>query len=65
MSGIECERLPDVPVIVRVYVPERAGLVALIVSTDEPPSDTVVGLSEAETRCGIPLTLKETVPVKP
>ena len=65
VSGIECERLPDLPVIVIVWVPELACFGTLIVRTDEPPPDTVAGFSDAETPFGVPLTLRETVPLKP
>ena len=57
--------MPDLPVIVKVYVPDRAGFVALIVSMEDPAPDTVVGLRDAETRCGVPLTDSETGPVNP
>src|SRR5256885_15203101 len=63
--GIECERLPDVPVIINVYVPERAGFAALIVSTEDAVPDTIAGLTEAETRRGVPLTESETGPANP
>src|SRR5579859_7318622 len=65
VSGIECTKFTDVPVMVRLSVPERAGLLARIVRTAEPEPDTVVGFQDAETRAGTPLTLSETVPEKP
>src|SRR6266481_3157126 len=36
-----------------------------MVSWDEPEPDTVDGFQEAEVRCGKPLRLRETVPLKP
>lgn len=46
-------------------MPERAGLFARIVKTAEPEPDTVAGFQDTLTRPGTPLTLSETVPVKP
>ena len=40
-------------------------MVTLIVSVEEPAPDTVVGLSDAETREGTPPTLSDTAPVNP
>ena len=44
---------------------ERAGFAALIVSTEDAVPDTIAGLTEAETRCGVPLTDSETCPANP
>lgn len=65
VSGIECVRLPDVPAIVMLYVPGFTGLFTRIVSPEEPDPLTVVELHDAEARCGIPLTVRVTGPVKP
>ena len=46
-------------------MPDRARLVGLMVSTEEPEPLTVDGFHEAEVRCGKPLRLRETVPVNP
>jgi len=56
--------LPDVPVIVRLYVPVRALLFTWILRTEEPEPVTVGGFQDADVRAGKPLTLKDTVPVK-
>jgi hypothetical protein len=65
VRGTEWARLPLIPVIVRLYVPERAGLFTRMVMSEEPERDTVDGLQEAEVRGGKPLRLSKTVPVKP
>lgn len=65
VSGIEWTRLPDVPVIVRVLVPVRAGLFTRMVKADELGPVTMDGFQDAEVRAGKPLTLRETVPAKP
>lgn len=57
--------MPYVPVIVRLYVPLLAGLFTRMVSTEEPEPVTVDGFQDADVRAGKPLTLRETVPVKP
>lgn len=46
-------------------MPLRAGLFARMVSTEEPEPVTVDGFQDADVRAGKPLTLRETVPVKP
>lgn len=46
-------------------MPGRAGLFTRTVKTAEPEPDTVAGFQDALTRPGTPLTLSETVPVKP
>jgi len=56
--------LPDVPVIVRLYVPVRALLFTWILRTEDPEPVTVDGFQDADVRAGKPLTLKDTVPVK-
>lgn len=56
--------MPDVPVIVRLYVPVRALLFTWILRTEDPEPVTVDGFQDADVRAGKPLTLKDTVPVK-
>jgi hypothetical protein len=58
-------KLPLFAVIVTALVPVGVFLAAEIVSVVLPDPVTVDGLNEAVARCGNPLTLKLTCPVKP
>jgi hypothetical protein len=61
----ECDRLPSVPVIVRVYVPVGVVVAVETVSVECPEVETDAGLKLAVAPVGKPLTLRFTVPVKP
>jgi hypothetical protein len=58
-------KLPLVAVIVTALVPVGEFFAAVIVSVVLPVPFTVSGLNEAVVRCGRPLTLKLTTPLKP
>ena len=64
VTVVECDRLPLVPVIARVYV--LVGVVDAVetVSVEFPESATDAGLKLAVAPVGNPLTLRFTVPVK-
>lgn len=53
------------PVIVKLYVPDLAGLFTRTVRTEESDPDKVDGFHDEEVREGKPPTLRVTVPVKP
>jgi hypothetical protein len=60
-----CDRVPLVPVIVRVYVPAGVVVAVETVSVELPELLTDIGLKLAVAPVGNPLTLKVAVPVKP
>jgi hypothetical protein len=61
----ECDRLPLVPEIVRMYVPVGVVIAVEIVSVEFPEVATDVGLKFAVAPVGNPLTLRFTVLVNP
>lgn len=61
--AVVAERLPDVPVIVRVDVPGAAELLAVKVSVLLPVAG--LGEKEAVTPLGSPETERSTLPLKP
>jgi hypothetical protein len=61
---VECETVPLVPVIVKLYVPEGTFLFVLMFSVELPVPVTVDGEKLALARLGRPVTLKDTAPVK-
>jgi hypothetical protein len=65
VTVVECDRLPLVPEIVRVYVPGGVVVAVETVSVEFPESVTDVGLKFAVAPVRNPLTLRFTVPVKP
>ena len=62
---IECDRLPLVPVIVNLMVPEVALHVPVTCNVDVPDPVTDVGLKLAVIPEGSPLMLRATAPVNP
>lgn len=66
VTVVECESVPDVPVIVSVYVPAAVAAVVLTVRVELPePPATDAGAKLALAPAGSPLALRLTVPVKP
>ena len=61
----ECDKLPLVPVIVKVYVPVGVVLAVEMLSVEEPEPPIEAGLKLAEAPLGNPLTPRLTVAVKP
>ena len=59
------ERLPLVPVMVRVLVPAGVELAVAMVNVDEPRELTEAGTKVAEAPAGSPLAVKATLPLKP
>ena len=60
-----CDKLPLVPVIVRVLEPFGVEPAVVTVSVEEPDPLIDVGLKLAVVLAGRPLALRPTVPVKP
>ena len=65
MTVAECDKLPSVPVIVRVYVPVGVVVAVETVSVELPEVVTDAGLKLAAAPLGKPVTLRFTVSVKP
>jgi hypothetical protein len=65
VTVVECTKLPLVPVMVRVKVPD--GVVALVVTDklDDPEPVTDAGLNDAPAPVGNPLTVKPTLLLNP
>ena len=61
----ECDKLPSVPVIVSVYVPDGVVVDVETFSAEFPEPETDVGLKLAVAPLGKLPTLRFTVPVKP
>ena len=65
VTAVECTRLPLVPVMVSVKVPDGVVVLVLTDIVDEPEPVTEVGLKLALAPAGNPLTLKVTLLAKP
>jgi hypothetical protein len=65
VTVVECNSVPLVPVIVRVYVPIGIVVAVETVSVELPEPVTDVGLKIPVAPVGSPLTLRLTMPVKP
>ncbi len=65
VTVVECTRLPLVPVIVKVNVPDGVDVLVVTDMVEEPEPATEAGLKLALAPAGKPLALKLTVPVKP
>lgn len=64
--GVVCDRLPLVPVSIRVLLVGASVLPDVMVSTDAPePPLTILGLKLAVAPDGTPVTLRVTLPVNP
>jgi hypothetical protein len=61
---VECETVPLVPEIVKLYVPEGTFLFVLMFSVEFPVPVRVDGVKLELARFGMPVTLKDTAPVK-
>jgi len=63
VAGVECVRLPLLPVMVRLAVP--AGVVVVVVMVNVEAPDALKGEKLAVAFAGKPFALNDTAPLKP